>query len=123
MASTALVTPAEHASSGKAARAKAPRSSQAAWRPDAERPDPVETLTRQDTTRLTELVPIRHGRMLASAFSFYRGAAAIMAADLATMPRSGLDAQLCGDAHLSNFGVFSAPDRRLIFDIDRKSVV
>jgi uncharacterized protein (DUF2252 family) len=78
----------------------------------------VETLQRQDATRVPELVPIRHGRMLASAFSFYRGAAAIMAADLATTPRSGFEVQLCGDAHLSNFGVFAAPDRRLIFDIN-----
>jgi uncharacterized protein (DUF2252 family) len=111
-------TAAEHESAGKAVRSSVPRSAQGAWKPDAERPDPVETLTRQDATRLPELVPIRHGRMLASAFSFYRGAAAIMAADLATLPRSGLDTQLCGDAHLSNFGVFAAPDRHLVFDIN-----
>ncbi|MDX6607520.1 MAG: hypothetical protein QOD14_2060, partial [Solirubrobacterales bacterium] len=81
-------------------------------------PDPVATLEGQDESRLQELVPIRHGRMLASAFSFYRGAAAVMAADLAATPRTGLEVQLCGDAHLSNFGVFLAPDRRLVFDIN-----
>jgi uncharacterized protein (DUF2252 family) len=76
----------------------------------------VEILAAQDTTRVYELVPIRYGRMLASAFTFYRGAAAIMAADLARTPTSGLEVQLCGDAHLSNFGAFAAPDRRLVFD-------
>ena len=75
----------------------------------SDRPDPVETLERQDATRVPELVPIRHGRMLASAFTFYRGGAAIMAADLATTPSSGLRVQLCGDAHLSNFGGFRCP--------------
>jgi uncharacterized protein (DUF2252 family) len=78
----------------------------------------VETLERQDATRTPALVPIRHGRMLASPFAFYRGAAAIMAADLVTAPNSGLEVQLCGDAHLSNFGAFMAPDRRMIFDIN-----
>ena len=75
-------------------------------------------LEEQDRTRVPELISIRHGRMLASPFTFYRGAAGIMAADLGVTPRSGLDVQLCGDAHLSNFGVFAAPDRRLIFDIN-----
>ena len=103
---------------GKAARAGAPRSSHAAWEPGSDRPDPVETLENQDKSRLQELVPVRHGRMLASAFTFYRGAAGIMAADLAATPRTGLDVQLCGDAHLSNFGAFMAPDRRLVFDIN-----
>jgi uncharacterized protein (DUF2252 family) len=103
---------------GKEARARTPRSSHAAWEPAPDRPDPVETLERQDETRLEELVPIRHGRMGVSAFTFYRGAAGIMAGDLAVTPRSGLDVQLCGDAHLSNFGAFMAPDRRLIFDIN-----
>jgi len=118
VASTAVLTPSDREAAGKAARTSVPRSSHAAWQPDAERPDPVETLARQDATRVSELVPIRHGRMLASPLSFYRGAAAIMAADLGAMPRSGLEAQLCGDAHLSNFGLFAAPDRRLIFDIN-----
>src|SRR5512139_2961847 len=113
-----VLTPAENEAVGKAARAKTPRSSHALWEASSDRPDPVETLERQDATRVPELVPIRHGRMLASAFTFYRGAAAIMAADLATTPSSGLSVQLCGDAHLSNFGGFAAPDRRLIFDIN-----
>jgi uncharacterized protein (DUF2252 family) len=91
---------------------------QGRWEPGPDRPDPVEILGEQDRTRLPELISIRHGRMLASAFTFYRGAAGIMAADLGVTPRSGLDVQLCGDAHLSNFGVFAAPDRRLIFDIN-----
>src|SRR3954452_7961894 len=118
VASTGVVTPTEREAAGKAARSRAPPSRHAAWEPGPDRPDPVETLERQDATRVPELVPIRHGRMLASAFSFYRGAAAIMAADLAATAQSGLDVQLCGDAHLSNFGVFAAPDRQLIFDIN-----
>jgi uncharacterized protein (DUF2252 family) len=114
----ATLTPAEREAVGKAARAKTSRSRHASWEAGRDRPDPVETLERQDATRVPELVPIRHGRMLASAFTFYRGAAAIMAADLAATPSSGLRVQLCGDAHLSNFGGFAAPDRRLIFDIN-----
>jgi uncharacterized protein (DUF2252 family) len=106
------------AADGKQARKRAPRSAQAAWEPGDDRVDPLRTLARQDATRVPELVPVRYGRMLASAFTFYRGAAAIMAADLATSPSSGLRVQLCGDAHLSNFGVFQAPDRRLVFDIN-----
>src|SRR5690348_12552173 len=102
VASTTAITPGEQQSAGKAARAHTPRSSHAVWEPPPDRADPVETLGRQDATRLPELVPIRYGRMLASAFSFYRGAAAIMAADLAGTPSSGLEVQLCGDAHLSN---------------------
>ncbi len=113
-----VLTPAEREAVGKAARAKTPRSSHAHWDGGTGRPDPVDTLVRQDKTRVPELVPIRHGRMLASAFTFYRGGAAIMAADLAMTPSSGLRVQLCGDAHLSNFGGFAAPDRRLIFDIN-----
>ncbi len=112
------LAPSDREAVGKAARAKTPRSSHAFWKAGPERPDPVETLERQDRTRVPELVPIRHGRMLASAFTFYRGGAAIMAADLAMTPSSGLRVQLCGDAHLSNFGGFAAPDRRLIFDIN-----
>jgi uncharacterized protein (DUF2252 family) len=118
VASTAAVTPSERKEAGKAARAKAPRSIHGTWQPAPDRPDPVETLANQDATRVPELVPIRHGRMLASSFTFYRGAAAIMAADLGAMPNTGLEVQLCGDAHLSNFGVFLAPDRRLIFDVN-----
>src|SRR5947207_13581532 len=118
VAPTGVLTASERQAAGKAARSASARSSHAAWEPLPDRPDPVEILSRQDATRVPELVPIRHGRMLASAFSFYRGAAAIMAADLAMTPRSGLDVQLCGDAHLSNFGVFASPDRRLVFDIN-----
>ena len=118
MASTQLLDPSEREAAGRAARAKARRKSHASWEVGSDRPDPVKTLTAQDATRVPELVPIRHGRMLASPFTFYRGAAAIMAADLGATPGSGLDVQLCGDAHLSNFGVFMAPDRRLIFDIN-----
>ncbi|HET9119914.1 MAG TPA: DUF2252 domain-containing protein [Solirubrobacterales bacterium] len=118
MASPQTLTPSDHEAIGKEARRRAPRSIQARWEPGPDRPDPVKILTEQDKSRLPDLVPIRHGRMLASAFTFYRGAAGIMAADLGVTPRSGLDVQLCGDAHLSNFGVFAAPDRRLIFDIN-----
>jgi uncharacterized protein (DUF2252 family) len=106
------------ADAGKQARKLASRSSQAIWEPGPDRVGPLEVLAKQDETRVPELVPVRYGRMLASAFTFYRGAAAIMAADLAASPDSGLRVQLCGDAHLSNFGVFQAPDRRLVFDIN-----
>ncbi|MFL5898972.1 MAG: DUF2252 family protein, partial [Solirubrobacterales bacterium] len=114
----AALSAAERAAAGKAARRKTPRSSHAAWEPPKNRTDPVKTLERQDKSRVQDLVPIRHGRMMVSAFTFYRGAAAIMSADLAATPSSELVVQLCGDAHLSNFGVFAAPDRRLIFDIN-----
>jgi uncharacterized protein (DUF2252 family) len=103
---------------GKEARKRVPRSAQAVWKAPADRVGPLEVLAEQDKTRVPELVPVRYGRMLASAFTFYRGAAGIMAADLAASPDSGLRVQLCGDAHLSNFGVFQAPDRRLVFDIN-----
>jgi uncharacterized protein (DUF2252 family) len=103
---------------GKAARAVVPRSSHAIFEPSGERADPLELLEHQAETRVPELVPIRYGRMLVSPFTFYRGAAAIMAHDLAPTPRSGLVAQCCGDAHLSNFGVFASPERRLMFDIN-----
>lgn len=108
----------ERAATGKRARADTPRSSHGAWEPPADRPDPVEILERQAKSRVPELVPIRYGRMLVSPFTFYRGSAAVMASDLASTPQSGLRAQLCGDAHLSNFGLFGAPDRRLVFDIN-----
>ncbi len=111
-------TRAERTARGKAARAQVPRSSHAEWEPAPGRRDPVDVLEDQARTRVPELVPIRYGRMLVSPFTFYRGAAALMAADLAGVPRSGLDVQLCGDAHLSNFGAFAAPDRRLIFGVN-----
>src|SRR5262249_11461787 len=109
------LTKAERAAVGKAARAEVPRSAHAAWRPAPDRGDPVVALEEQGGTRLSELVPIRYGRMLVSPFTFYRGAARLMAADLAPGPRTALNVQLCGDAHLSNFGMFAAPDRRLVF--------
>jgi uncharacterized protein (DUF2252 family) len=119
-ASPALVrlTIAERIARGKAARSEVPRSSHAVYEPAAGRPDPVELLERQAATRVPELVPIRYGRMLVSPFTFYRGAAMTMAHDLAATPRSGLLVQCCGDAHLSNFGVFASPERRLVFDIN-----
>jgi uncharacterized protein (DUF2252 family) len=112
------LTVAERAARGKAARREVPRSSHAAFEPAAGRPDPIELLERQAQTRVPELVPIRYGRMLVSPFTFYRGGALIMAHDLAASPRSGLNAQCCGDAHLSNFGLFASPERRLVFDIN-----
>ncbi len=108
----------ERIARGKAARAEVPRSQHAEYDPPASRPDPVELLEEQAQTRVPELVPIRYGRMLVSPFTFYRGAAKIMASDLAGTPRSGLRVQCCGDAHLSNFGVFASPERRLVFDIN-----
>ena len=103
---------------GKAIRAEVPRSSHADWEPAADARDPVALLEEQAKTRVPELVPIRYGRMLVSAFTFFRGAAYIMAADLAEAPSTGLEVQLCGDAHLSNFGGFAAPDRRLVFSLN-----
>jgi uncharacterized protein (DUF2252 family) len=103
---------------GRAARREAPRSEHGRWKAASDRPDPVALLEEQAATRVPELVPIRYGRMLVSPFTFYRGAAAIMAADLASTPVSGITVQLCGDAHLSNFGVFGTPERQLIFDIN-----
>ena len=109
---------AERTAAGKAARTQAPRSSAAGWAAADGRMDPVAILERQAETRLQDLVPIRYGRMAASPFAFFRGAAAVLAADLAAMPVSGLRVQACGDAHLSNFGAFAAPDRRLVFDLN-----
>jgi uncharacterized protein (DUF2252 family) len=108
----------ERAAAGKAARSEVRRSSHGAWEAPAGRADPVAILERQAASRVPELVPIRYGRMSASPFAFFRGAAAVMAADLATTPASGLRVQACGDAHLSNFGAFAAPDRRLVFDLN-----
>jgi uncharacterized protein (DUF2252 family) len=108
----------ERAERGREARARCPRSSHGRWEPAADRPDPVTLLEEQAASRVPELVPLRYGRMLVSPFTFYRGAALLMATDLAGTPRSGVNAQLCGDAHLSNFGVFASPERRLMFDIN-----
>jgi len=111
-------TPSERASRGRAERAELPRSAHARWEPAPNRRDPVDLLEEQARTRLPELIPIRYGRMLVSPLTFYRGAAYVMAADLANDARTGLHAQLCGDAHLANFGFFNAPDRRLVFSIN-----
>jgi uncharacterized protein (DUF2252 family) len=108
----------ERRAKGEQARAKTPPSSHERWRPAADRPDPVGLLEEQDVTREQDLVPVRHGRMMVSPFTFYRGAAKIMAVDLAATPVAGLNAQLCGDAHLSNFGAFASPERRLLFDLN-----
>ena len=108
----------ERVARGKAARREVPRSSHAGFTPGAYRPDPVALLEQQAVTRVPELVPIRYGRMLVSPFTFYRGAALIMAADLAGTPRSGITTQVCGDAHLMNFGAFASPERRLEFGIN-----
>jgi uncharacterized protein (DUF2252 family) len=113
-----LPRPDERAARGKGARARVPRSAHAGWEPPQGRRAPVEVLLEQAADRVPELVPVRHGRMLASPFAFFRGAAAVMAADLADTPRSGMHVQLCGDAHLSNFGGFASPDRELVFDIN-----
>jgi uncharacterized protein (DUF2252 family) len=114
----AHLTVAERTASGRAARASVPRSRHAVFAPASDRGDPVALLERQAKTRVPELVPIRYGRMLVSPFTFYRGAAMIMASDLVDTPRSGLTVQCCGDAHLSNFGVFASPERRLVFDLN-----
>jgi uncharacterized protein (DUF2252 family) len=108
----------ERAARGKAERAEVPRSSHAAFDPPARRRDPVELLEEQAQTREPSLVPLRYGRMLLSPFTFFRGGAYLMAADLAGQPRTGLHVQLCGDAHLSNFGAYAAPDRRLVFSVN-----
>src|SRR6266540_4396412 len=108
----------ERRAQGKEARNRAPTSSHAGWVPAPDRADPVVLLDEQNLTREPDLVPVRHGRMMVSPFTFYRGAAKIMAADLKDTPVAGLEAQLCGDAHLSNFGLFASPERRLLFDLN-----
>jgi uncharacterized protein (DUF2252 family) len=103
---------------GKGSREQTPRASHAGWEPAPDRADPVALLDEQNQTRDVDLIPVRHGRMLASPFTFYRGAARLMAADLKATPRAGLTTQLCGDAHLSNFGVYASPERALLFDLN-----
>jgi uncharacterized protein (DUF2252 family) len=103
---------------GLDARDRVPLSGHAGWSPAADRPDPVALLAEQDKAREQDLVPVRHGRMMVSPFTFYRGAAVVMAADLAPTPVAGLQVQLCGDAHLSNFGLFASPERLLLFDVN-----
>src|SRR5579864_5628531 len=112
------LTPAERVARGKAARAEVPRESHATFDPPPDRPDPIGLLEQQAKTRVPELVPVRWGRMMVSPFTYYRGAALPMASDLATTPVSGLTVQACGDAHLSNFGVFGSAERRLVFDVN-----
>ena len=113
-----LLTPAERAERGKAARAEVPRASHAVFDPPPDRLDPLDLLAKQAESRVPELVPVRWGRMMVSPFTFYRGAALPMASDLAGTPVSGLPVQACGDAHLSNFGVFGSAERRLVFDVN-----
>src|SRR5215813_7548096 len=112
------LTPEASAAKGKAARTAAPRFSHAAFEPGPDRPDPVALLEEQAKTRVPELVPVRWGRMLVSPFTYFRGAALPMASDLAGTPVSGLAVQACGDAHLSNFGIFGSAERRLVFDVN-----
>src|SRR5271166_3342503 len=113
-----LITPADRKAAGKRLRDTAPRDAHAAWRAPAERADPIGILHAADAARQPDLVPLRYGRMLQSPFTFYRGSAAVMAADLARTPVSGIHVQVCGDCHLMNFGGFATPERRLIFDIN-----
>jgi uncharacterized protein (DUF2252 family) len=108
----------ERVALGRAARDQVSRGAHGKWSPPADRPSPIDLLEQQAASRVPELIPIRYGRMLVSAFTFYRGAAFLMASDLATVPRTNLHTQLCGDAHLSNFGAYAAPDRTLVFDIN-----
>jgi len=112
------LTPAERSARGKTARAEVPRASHAEFDPGPDRPDPVALLEEQAKARLPDLVPVRYGRMMVSPFTYYRGAALPMASDLATTPASGLAVQACGDAHLSNFGIFGSADHRLVFDVN-----
>ena len=108
----------ERLNQGRTARDGTPPSCHVGWSPAVDRPDPVGLLEQQDRTREPDLVPVRHGRMMVSPFTFYRGAAKIMAVDLKDTPAAGLRVQLCGDAHLSNFGMFASPERRLVFDLN-----
>jgi uncharacterized protein (DUF2252 family) len=113
-----MTTPEQRREQGRALRAQTPRSSHAWWAPSPARRDPAVILEEQEAERVPELVPIRHERMLASAFTFFRGAAAVMAEDLVSTPISGLRVQACGDAHLLNFGIYATPERRLVFDVN-----
>src|ERR1700753_3070802 len=108
----------ERQAQGSSARTGTPRSSHAGWEPAADRRNPVDLLEEQNADREPDLVPVPHGRMMVSPFTFYRGAARVMAEDLKDTPTAGLIVQLCGDAHLSNFGVFGSPERRLVFDLN-----
>lgn len=111
-------TTSQRLAAGKALRAKVPRRSHAGWEPRPDRPDPIDLLRHADKGKLAELLPIRYARMRASPFGFLRGAAALMASDLAATPATGLRVQACGDCHVGNFGGFGSPERRLVFDIN-----
>src|SRR6266568_2604009 len=111
-------TLAERSAVGRSLRERVPRSSHAAWSPAADRPDPISLLEEQDRSRLAQFVPIRYGRMIASPFGFLRGSAVVMAGDLAATPVTGLQVQMCGDAHLGNFGVYATPERNEVFDVN-----
>ena len=113
-----VMPPAERREAGRRRRTIAPRSAHAAWEPAADRPDPIEVLVESSRTRDPELLPLRWERMAASPFAFLRGSALVMAHDLADTPSSGVEVQLCGDAHLANFGVFASPERRMVFDLN-----
>ena len=113
-----LTTISQRLDAGKALREKAPLKSHGDWKPAKKRPDPITLLQKQDVGRVQRLVPIKYGRMAESPFAFLRGSAGVMAADLVGTPSSDLEVQLCGDAHLSNFGVFATPERNLVFDIN-----
>ena len=108
----------EREANGKALRKQTPRRSHGEWAPASNRPDPIDLLQQQDAGRLEYLLPIKYGRMMASPFAFLRGSAVVMASDLSTMPQTGLDVALCGDAHLSNFGIFATPERNIVFDVN-----
>jgi uncharacterized protein (DUF2252 family) len=114
----AQLTAAERVARGKAARAEVPRDSHAVFDPPPDRPDPIGLLEEQGKSRVPELIPVRYGRMMVSPFTFFRGSALPMATDLANTPVSGLAVQACGDAHLSNFGIFGSAERRLVFDVN-----
>ncbi|MFE6503866.1 DUF2252 domain-containing protein [Kitasatospora sp. NPDC057738] len=113
-----MTTPAERRRRGRAARERISRSAHGRWIPAADRPDPLDVLERQCEDRITRLLPIRRGRMAASPFAYLRGAAAVLAADLGALPETGLTVQLCGDAHLLNFGLYASPERALLFDVN-----
>ncbi|MER7521150.1 DUF2252 domain-containing protein [Streptomyces sp. NPDC126499] len=113
-----MTTPSERGDAGKAARKRVPRSSHGRWIPSSQRPDPIGVLERQAADRVPELVPVRYGRMAVSPFAFLCGAAAVMAADLGAQPHTGLTVQLCGDAHLHNFGLYTSPERTTVFDVN-----
>jgi uncharacterized protein (DUF2252 family) len=118
VAAASYLPPADRAARGRSCRSETPRLSHAAWEPQADRPDPIALLEEQAAKRVPELVPIRYGRMSASPFAFYRGAAYVMASDLAGTPQTGIRVQLCGDAHLANFGGFASAERQLLFDLN-----